>query len=270
MPGIFWGGSWASCCCGSGPPPGCVITICVTGCGQAVPDALVTIGTKTCTTVLSMDTFSACCDIDVGAPGTYTITVSATGFTTNTNTYTVACLDTVDIDLTPTAETGCGCAGNCPAVPATLTGSDGLGSFTLTYVGGSQWKGCAMRTISGVSSDNSACVSPLGPSTFSTPVFFTFECDEFSDGGYNLIGQIATCSDGTPIRGIDCTFVSTFFTTVFSDATNNLPSTCTPFDWTGNAPGGGCDVPGGTCITPVGGCGIYGCPGGGISLTVTA
>ena len=137
---------------------------------------LVTIGTKTCTTVLSMDTFSACCDIDVGAPGTYTITVSATGFTTNTNTYTVACLDTVDIDTGPDRGDRLRLR---PAIARRCRPPDGLGwatgSFTLTYVGGSQWKGTAlMRTISGVSSDNSACVSPLGPSTFSTPVFFTF------------------------------------------------------------------------------------------------
>lgn len=263
------GGLGSPCCCGGGPPPSCIATICVTGCGQAVPDALVVIGSKDCTTVLSMDTFSACCTIDVGTPGTYTIVVGATGFETSTGDYDVDCVDQVSIDLTPTAETGCGCSGRCPAVPATLTGSDGLGSFTLAWDAGTgTWHGCAMRSAVDLPTFDPACTNPM-TGTVSIPVYFTFGCDPFSDGGFHLLGQIATCSDGTPIRGIDCTFVPAFFQTVLDDSTDNLPSSCIPFDWAGNGPAAGCNALN-VCVTPAQGCAIYGCPPTGTPLTVTA
>jgi hypothetical protein len=90
-------------CCGE-TPSGCVVTICVQGCGGgALAGAIVSVpnavGSPSCTTVLSGST--ACCQVNVTTEGSYQVTVSASGFFTYSNTLTLECNTTVTINLLP-------------------------------------------------------------------------------------------------------------------------------------------------------------------------
>ncbi len=123
------------CCCG-----GCNTIICVTGCGANIVGATVTIKSGatvigTCTTVAG-----GCCTITIPSAGTYTVVVSAAGWTTNTSSHSLTCGGTTTISMgNPPA--GTICCGPCP-IPTTLTLTDSNTTISFVYnVGAAKWVG---------------------------------------------------------------------------------------------------------------------------------
>ncbi len=107
---------------------------CVTGCGANIVGATVTVKSGatvigTCTTVAG-----GCCTIAIPSAATYTVVVTAPGWTTNTANRSLTCGGTTTITLgSPPA--GTICCGSCP-IPTTLTLTDSNTTISLVYNAG--------------------------------------------------------------------------------------------------------------------------------------
>ncbi len=281
------GGIGHPCCCAGGPPV-CNTTICVKGnCGGSSPvlaGATVTIKSGGVTIVSGTTDGTGCVTLNIGTAGSYTVVISFPGYTTNTSTHTLSCGGTTTISLTA-VDTGyhCSCDHNCAEpVPDTLTGSDGMGSFTLTYqsVGGNAgWWGCASRNIMVPCYYDSTClIFTAIPTMISVPVYFFLSC--VTVGGVNkflMNGRIPTCliagiryyQDGqsciNPVPAGAAGFLG------YGSSAAALATSCSPFDWTAGSTGNlGCTgsplaCGNSACFSPPIPCALYGC-----STTYTA
>lgn len=272
-------GTRRRCCCGHTSP--CVAIVCVTTCvTTGLAGATVTIKTGGGTIVGTGTTdVTGCVTIAIGTANTYTVVVSAPNYQTFTTSNFFSCGGSHTYNLTPTSSWVCPCS-PCGTVllPSVLTGSDGMGSFTLTASGGS-WFGCAMRPYTGCTTDPTNCTgSDLFGSGTMVPVRFIFACGT-TTGNFSMAMQVNICANGHgPLRNTDCTILSGAVTLMNAVCATGPPTSCSPFDWgvtsaAGGVCTGGCSA--GTCVTSTSPgnclaqayCAIYGCSGTGFTVT---
>ncbi len=80
------GGIGAPCCCG-----GCQTTICPNFCGVNVAGILVQVFSGATLIASGTSDSSGCVTLDIGTPGTYSVTISGGSFTTRTLSKTLSC-----------------------------------------------------------------------------------------------------------------------------------------------------------------------------------
>ena len=160
-------GLWWPCCCGGG----CEATVVAVDCsGNPIVGASVTIDVPGGPYSGTTTTGGCTSPIDIGTAGTYTTTVSATGYQTYTGPLTYPCPANLTVTLLATGATPCqitvyGCNG-CLLTGATVTvngqtytTSVGVASFTLPGPGSYPYTVNATRfaTYSGTFTVTSVC-----------------------------------------------------------------------------------------------------------------
>lgn len=120
----------------------------VTGCNSnAVSGAVVTLKQGGITIASCTTSSLGSCSVSVPA-GSYSSTVTASGYATYTHTASINTTKVTSISLTNDTSHQCNSCGNCPA-PNTLYISDSLGMHTLTWNGGaSSWSSGAISFTS--------------------------------------------------------------------------------------------------------------------------
>ncbi len=239
--GVFsLGGIGAPCCCGCSPT-----TICVTGCSSSIINGA-TVTVKSGATVIGtcVTSGSGCCQITIPSGGSYTVVVSATGFTTNTSTHTLSCGGSTTISLgNPPA--GTTCCGSCP-VPNTLTLTDATGTCTLTHSGGA-WTGFYEFSMTGrTTSIIGGVCTCSAPTTVTQHIQYQLVCSGAGTmtltrtwvaqqcggtvcdyGDWNAACTSAACGPLDPCDALPRQFLTSGASSAIA------PSPCTPFAWTG-------------------------------------
>jgi hypothetical protein len=234
------------CCCGTICK--CLTTICVQGCGGGtIPGAVVTVYSgstfvATCTT----SNITGCCTLCIGTAGTYTVTVTAQGYTSYSGSQSLACGGSITITLSPTGiEPPCytfqiaGCCGN------SSWGSNGP---VLTVNGG----------IVTVSPNGNATWCSPGPGSYSWSVTAcnmmsasgTIDVTTCSYVGNNIIVQLQ------PLSGYVCGFNGPYATPPTLNLTDAIyGATSLTYDGTTNTYTGsisGCTIANPPCTaTPI-------------------
>jgi hypothetical protein len=137
---------------------------------------------------------------------TIQVTVTGSGrFGVSVTTFTLPCAGgcgtgCVTVTLSPASGYACWCC-NEP-IKTTLNGSDSVGSFTLTYDGAGNWRGCVTRTAGNAFVETGG-VCPAGVvAGASVPVYYAMLA------GSCLIGAtISACNSGNlhyPQAGLSC------------------------------------------------------------------
>ena len=182
-------------CCGCSAS--CTTTICVTGCNATpLSGASVTIRSGGATVASGTTTSPAgCVTLTIPSAGSYTVVVSATGFTTDTSTQSLACGGTTTIALNVDAVNyTCGCAGGGAWPNGNLSLTDSIiGACTLAYDSTlGQWSGGIEWNYPGCTGTNYGCGAFTGTNVYG--VSYTFDgCTLTITGPANINGANQYC-----------------------------------------------------------------------------
>jgi len=160
--------------------PHCCVTICVNGPCGPIPDATVTVSSGMTTVATGTTNANGCILLDIGTAGTYTVTVSATGYTTVTGSHSLACCGSLAVTLALSSGIPVICCGAC-GMNSTIYLTDTNGTWAATYnVAQSAWIACYAVSVGemvpGVSKPGGVFCTPEATQSGNIPVLYLVQC----------------------------------------------------------------------------------------------